>query len=189
MNLDKNKTLQQIEEFARNAHSGQMRKYSDEEYIIHPIRVMKICQLYTHDIAILSTALLHDVLEDTKVTSAELEQFLSGIFSNQEAQKILQLTQDLTDVFIKENYPNLNRKQRKAKEWDRMESIHYDAQTVKYADIIDNSQEILVYDPNFARVYLKECLKGLQNMKKGNSELYQLAFETVQAGMKKLHIR
>lgn len=65
-------TLYKIQQFADNAHGEQMRKYSDERYIVHPIRVMETCSAYTDKIQILAAALLHDVLEDTPVSEMEL---------------------------------------------------------------------------------------------------------------------
>lgn len=59
--------LKNIEEFARQAHGDQQRKFADEPYIMHPIRVMQLCGEYASDLPVLSAALLHDVLEDTAV--------------------------------------------------------------------------------------------------------------------------
>lgn len=53
--------LEQIRDFADKAHGEQMRKYTPERYIVHPVRVMKICREYTDDITVLAAALLHDV--------------------------------------------------------------------------------------------------------------------------------
>ena len=73
---DTDKILNAITEFADRAHGEQMRKYVPDRYIVHPIRVMKLCREYTNDVATLSAALLHDVLEDTATTGEEIEQFI-----------------------------------------------------------------------------------------------------------------
>ena len=58
--------------FARNAHGEQKRK-SGEPYITHPITVAHyLAELYMDEITLIG-ALLHDVIEDTKVTSAMVE--------------------------------------------------------------------------------------------------------------------
>ena len=58
-------------EFARKAHEGQLRK-SGEPYIIHPIAVAQIIADLKLDSESIAAALLHDVIEDTGVTHAEL---------------------------------------------------------------------------------------------------------------------
>ena len=63
--MQKDEILKQVHDYAEKAHGNQMRKYADERYIVHPERVMKICQEYSDKLPIMSAALLHDVLEDT----------------------------------------------------------------------------------------------------------------------------
>ena len=45
------------------------------------------------------------------------------------------------------------------------------AQTIKYADIIDNAKSIHQYDLNFYKVYRDECLLLLEFMDKGEQQL------------------
>lgn len=59
-------------EFATQAHEKQER-FSGEEYIIHPIAVAEILADLRLDSASLCAALLHDTLEDTKITLRDLE--------------------------------------------------------------------------------------------------------------------
>ncbi len=54
------------------AHEGQIRA-SGEPYCIHPIAVAEILTELKLDTASLITALLHDTLEDTKITLEEIE--------------------------------------------------------------------------------------------------------------------
>jgi GTP pyrophosphokinase len=58
--------------FAFNAHNGQLRK-SGEAYIIHPIAVAKILIGFGMDYQSVIAALLHDVVEDTPVTSEDVK--------------------------------------------------------------------------------------------------------------------
>ncbi len=58
--------------FANEAHSGQLR-VSGEEYISHPLGVAKILADLQLDIVTIIAALLHDVVEDTKVSLDEIE--------------------------------------------------------------------------------------------------------------------
>lgn len=59
--------------FAAAAHEGQKR-YSGEDYIIHPVEVARILLGLNPDMAALQAALLHDVTEDTPVPLSEIEQ-------------------------------------------------------------------------------------------------------------------
>lgn len=61
--------------FGQGAHSGQFRK-SGEPYISHPLAVALILTDLHLDVCTLMAALLHDVVEDTHISKAEIsEQF------------------------------------------------------------------------------------------------------------------
>jgi guanosine-3',5'-bis(diphosphate) 3'-pyrophosphohydrolase len=59
-------------DFARHAHNGQYRK-SGEEYIRHPLAVASILADLGLDVATIVAGILHDTVEDTHVTLADLE--------------------------------------------------------------------------------------------------------------------
>ncbi|HET9653089.1 MAG TPA: HD domain-containing protein, partial [Usitatibacter sp.] len=70
----RSKDVDQIEEayqVARAAHAGQYRQ-SGEPYITHPLAVAKILAEWHLDPQALMAALLHDVVEDTPTTKAEI---------------------------------------------------------------------------------------------------------------------
>ncbi len=171
--------LEKVRAFADQAHGKQARWYTQERYIVHPVRVMEICREYTTDEAILADALLHDVLEDTPVNKEELTRFLLTVMETEEAIRTVDLVEELTDVYVKSNYPALNRQKRKTREAARLEKTSAAAQTVKYADILDNSVEITRHDPQFARLFLREGKDFLSRMTKGDQRLYQRAVLTV----------
>lgn len=171
--------LLQVRDFADQAHGIQKRKYTPDRYIVHPIRVMEILKNYTSEIPVLAAALLHDVLEDTPVKKDELMHFLLTIMSEPESKKTLALVEELSDIYTKKAYPAYNRRKRKSLELGRMQKISPEAQTIKYADIIDNCQEIVQHDPDFARVFLNECKALLKKIQDGNPELYKIAMENV----------
>jgi guanosine-3',5'-bis(diphosphate) 3'-pyrophosphohydrolase len=174
--------LEKIKEYADSAHGEQTRKYSNDRYIVHPIRVMEMCKKYSNDIAVLAAALLHDVIEDTPVTAKELEEFLHGVMDAQDATRTLNLVIELTDIYTKQAFPRFNRRTRKSKEHDRMVKTSAEAQTIKYADIIDNA-DVTINDVDFALVYLNESRRLLQRMNKGNEDLRQRALEIVNRGI------
>jgi (p)ppGpp synthase/HD superfamily hydrolase len=171
--------LLKIKGFADRAHGDQMRKYTPERYIVHPERVMLICREYVTDIPVQAAALLHDVLEDTPVTSGEIEKFLKELMPETQALKTVELVQELTDVYIKKDFPHLNRKSRKEMETTRLSKTSAAAQTIKYADLIDNAIDILKHDPHFGRKFISEARSLLKYMKNGNAELRQRAIKTL----------
>jgi (p)ppGpp synthase/HD superfamily hydrolase len=172
--------IEKVKVFADQAHGDQRRKYSNERYIFHPLRVMENCRNYTDDMAVLAAALLHDVLEDTKVTREEMDNFLREIMPEVMAARTLDLVIELTDVYTKKNYPGLNRRARKMREADRLAKISGDAQTIKYADIIDNVTNIFVNDPDFAVVFIQEGRYALRKMEKGDEELFDKANKMIE---------
>jgi guanosine-3',5'-bis(diphosphate) 3'-pyrophosphohydrolase len=61
--------------FAEAAHRGQRRK-DDRAFIAHPVHVARLLAARGYDEEVVAAALLHDVVEDTAVTLAEIrEQF------------------------------------------------------------------------------------------------------------------
>jgi (p)ppGpp synthase/HD superfamily hydrolase len=179
--------LDQITNFADRAHGSQMRKYTPERYIVHPIRVMETCQKYDNRLPVLAAALLHDVLEDTPVSPEKMRDFLLTLMNRHDAEQTLSLVEELTDVYVKTDYPQWNRRKRKEKELERIAGTSPSAQTIKYADIIDNTKEITVHDPQFASRYLRECLSILKKIDKGNAVLRQLALDSVERNLDNLN--
>ena len=180
-----NDILQQVKDFAAAAHADQRRKYKEELYINHPVRVSEHCQKHTNSLPIAAAALLHDVLEDTDIKEEQMHDFLMRIMPAH-AGHTLRLVKDLTDVYTHASYPLMNRRRRKEKEADRLAGIHADAQTIKYADIIDNSHDIVVSGDDFAPTFLRECKAILKKIPKGNQILYKEAMEAVEKGLKML---
>ncbi|NOQ42741.1 MAG: HD domain-containing protein [Desulfuromusa sp.] len=58
---------------ARSSHQGQVRK-SGEPYIFHPLRVTHLAARHWMDFPSIIAALLHDVVEDTPVTLADVRE-------------------------------------------------------------------------------------------------------------------
>lgn len=73
--------------YADKAHTGQTRK-TGEPYITHPVSVACILAKLHLDVPTLLAALLHDVIEDTGVASAEI----SDMFGKQVAELVDGLT-------------------------------------------------------------------------------------------------
>jgi (p)ppGpp synthase/HD superfamily hydrolase len=162
-------------EFATIAHEGQVRKYTGEPYINHPIEVAKIVYSVLHTKAMLCAALLHDVIEDCSVTYDEVvEQF---------GEEVALLVNWLSDRSKPEDG---NRAYRK--EIDRIWISVADpqAKTIKLADLISNSRSILQHDKEFAKVYIKEKELLLEVLTEGDATLYAQAMDIVVKAKKEL---
>ena len=59
--------------FAAAAHAGVNRKGKNRPYILHPIEAMTVVGSLTDDEDVLAAAVLHDTVEDTPVTIADIE--------------------------------------------------------------------------------------------------------------------
>lgn len=169
--------------YADQAHGDQLRKYTGERYIVHPVRVMEMVREFHDDICVLSAAILHDVLEDTPVTATEMERALAAVMSPSEVSRTVGLVTELTDIFIKSDYPRLNRRTRKEKEAHRLRQVSPDAQTVKYADIIDNVSDIVRQDEDFAMTYVREARRMLELMESGHPVLRERAVRLVEESL------
>jgi (p)ppGpp synthase/HD superfamily hydrolase len=132
-------------EFAATAHAGQTRKYTGEPYIVHPRAVADIVRTVAHDEAMIAAALLHDVVEDCGVGLIEIQDAFGP--------DVAELVAWLTDVSIPSDG---NRAARKAVDREHIAKAPARAQTIKLADLIDNTKTIVARDPNFAKVYCRE---------------------------------
>lgn len=152
--MDKNELItNKALEFAREKHKGQMRKNNTPvEYITHPINVANLVKKYANNAEniddLVSSAYLHDTLEDTNTTYEELICNFGNLISN--------LVKELTnnDVLKKEigktKYLSM-----------KMKSMSEDALIIKLCDRLDNVSSL--YDTNKAFIdkYLRETISIL----------------------------
>lgn len=150
--------------FATLAHGNQRRKYTDDPYIRHPIRVAGLVRMHTNDSEVIAAALLHDVIEDTSVTLAQLELFFSD--------RVTRLVQQLTDISRPEDG---NRAVRKELDRQYIALASPEAKTIKLADLIDNAHSIVEFDPSFAKVFMKEKVALLEVLTEGDGRLLREA--------------
>lgn len=64
--------------FAAQKHAGQFRKGTDIPYITHPVQVMQILTENNCPENVIVAGILHDTLEDTDTTPAEIEQLFGA---------------------------------------------------------------------------------------------------------------
>ena len=156
--------------FAKAAHEavGQIRKYTGDPYICHPLAVAVIVSKVEHTESMLMAALLHDTVEDTRVTLEEV--------AREFGEEVAALVGWLTDVSRPEDG---NRTRRKAIDREHSGQAPAAAQTIKLADLLHNTSSIVAHDPAFARVYLQEMAALLEVLSKGDGGLRMKAQDSL----------
>lgn len=157
-------------DFANKKHRevNQVRKYTGQPYIVHPIEVMNIVKKSPiHTPEMLIAAVLHDTVEDTKTTLEEIE----SIFGH----TVMTYVKGLTDV---SKPTDGKRSVRKAMDRDHSASQSMEVQTVKIADLISNAQDIMTHDPEgFGKVYIQEKKELMKVLTKACPVLRKMALE------------
>lgn len=155
--------------FAHAAHAavGQLRKYTLDPYIVHPMAVSGLVAKVDGTLEMVMAAVLHDVVEDTKVTATDIR----NLFGDE----VGDMVSALTDVYTKEAVPHLNRAARKEAEAKRYANLSYAVKTIKLADMIDNTKSISEFDPGFFKTYAVEKRRLLESLVGGNERLYEVA--------------
>lgn len=168
---------EQARRYATKAHAGagQWRKYTNEPYIVHPAAVVELVRSVTHNEAMLAAAWLHDTVEDTPST-------LNDILSHF-GQEVARLVEMLTDSHPTEAR---NRAARKVAHFRHTALACAEAQTIKLADIIDNTRSIIHFDPHFARVYLVEKRVQIGLLTEGHPALWKQASLIIEQGIEQL---
>jgi guanosine-3',5'-bis(diphosphate) 3'-pyrophosphohydrolase len=123
-------------EFAANKHRDQRRKDAQASpYINHPIALANVLvhEGQVNDPVVLSAALLHDTVEDTQTTAAELRQ----AFGEKIAGVVLEVTDD----------KDLPKAERKRLQVEHAAHISREAKLVKLADKICNVRDVSDHPP------------------------------------------
>lgn len=149
--------------FAAKAHDCQLRQFTGAPYISHPIAVAETIRTIGGTEEMVAAALLHDVVEDSNVP-IEMIEYEFG-------EDIAALVDWLTDPIVEGN-----RAVRKAFACELLSHAPGAAQTIKVADLLDNTASITEFAPKFARVYLLEKQNLLDVMKDAHPELRQEAY-------------
>lgn len=166
--------------FAYATHAGQKRKYTGEDYVLHCISVLSIIEDHTNHPPSYAkaAAIMHDCIEDAKDPDATLFAMTRMFPAN-----VVDLVIELTDTPV---VPGLNRARRKEIDRGRLASASYWAQTIKCADMIDNTGSIILYDPDFAVTYLEEKALLLPLLTNASPKLWEMANKTLVAAQEKL---
>ena len=118
-------------EFASEKHRNQRRKgVETSPYINHPIQVAEVLAAVGQvaDLTTLTAALLHDTVEDTDTSGADLEK----LFGRDVAEVVLEVTDD----------KSLPKRERKRLQIEHTSGLSDRAKQIKIADKICNVREI-----------------------------------------------
>ena len=170
MSLPKTDAVKRAVNFATKAHGTQVRKYSNEPYINHPVEVATLLHKYGAPEPVVIAALLHDVVEDTAVTPLEIQL----AFGNEVAD----LVAEVTDVSRPEHG---SRAVRKSLDRNHLAKSSFSGASIKLADLISNSKTITECDPKFARTYMAEKRELLEVLRHGNKVLLMQATDILLA--------
>lgn len=168
--------------FVKIMHGEQMRRYTNKHYWTHVLEVGTVAYEVSGIPLTLEIGLCHDLFEDTNCHKMLLYDFLHVIgYHIGEVTEIISATNELTDVFTTAKYPNLNRASRHELEARRLSKISNIAQTVKYADFLDNTKCIIKNDPGFAKRYIPEKKHVLEGCRSGNQTLLMMIENQIKA--------
>lgn len=177
--------VEKAKEWAHAAHDsiGQKRKYSGDNYWVHTDRVADALKEAGESEEVQAAGHLHDDLEDVADKNVKFNEAAMLIDFG---TKITELVKEVTNVYTKENYPNLNRAERKRLEHKRLSTISKEAKSIKLADIIDNVTGVIDNDIGFGKVFVFEKSQLLVYLRDGNESLYKKATKAVADEIAKL---
>lgn len=133
-------------ELATTAHEGQQRKYGGGPYIEHPRRVAaKVATLDEATVTMVAAAHLHDAIEDTALTQADIAARI--------APEVGELVAHLTNPSKGSDAP---RAERKRMDRDHLLVIPREAKLIKLCDRIDNLGEMRNAPLDFLDTYAGE---------------------------------
>lgn len=156
-------------EYAAEKHEGQVRKDVEKTpYIIHPIGVAE--QVWDvgniRSVNVLTSALLHDTLEDTNATEEEIKELFGA--------RVLYTVKEVT------NDQTLSTQENKQRQVDHAPSMSLDGQLVKLADRLYNVRDLDPPPPSWSEEKVNEYYswgKKLLAALRGTNEDLELALQ------------
>lgn len=166
----------EVLDFAKKWHGDQKRKYTGEPYWHHVKEVTEIVKTSEyHNEDMVYMAYLHDVLEDTEATIDDIYKLFRDYPNTKHysvAETVVQGVCGLTD----KSKPNDgNRAHRKEIDRRHLSAQTWRVKTVKCADIISNTKDILANDKKFSLTYIPEKIALLQVLNDSGFDLYMRA--------------
>jgi len=170
-------------DFAARKHRDQRRKDQEASpYINHPIALVNLLwnSAGITDPAVITAALLHDTVEDTDTTFAELEQEFG--------REVKELVQEVTDD------RSLPKQQRKQLQVEHASSLSDKAKLVKLADKISNLRDMVSSPPadwsrDRKREYFEWGKQVVDQIRGTHAGLETLFDQVYQQGVQQFEVR
>lgn len=160
---------------AKDSHFGQVRKYTAEPYIVHPVAVAIILYNFLQKKAtyqMICACLLHDVPEDCEVSFNTLAKSFD--------KETIHLVSGLTSA--SKWLVGFNRTKRKAIDKAFLKTTDWQVQSIKCADIIHNTESIVEHDRGFAITYLKEKKDLIPVLALADGKILEHVYKIVERG-------
>lgn len=141
-------------------HGDQMRKFSDELYINHCLRVASLVGDYTEDDELVIAAVLHDIVEDTPATLTDVNSWFGS--------KVTGLVKELTNDDI-----SISHKGKKVYMSEKFNTLSSEALIIKSLDRLDNLTGLINSNATlqFVKTYVSDTDYLIENM---NRDLLQV---------------
>jgi (p)ppGpp synthase/HD superfamily hydrolase len=154
-------------------HANHQRKWTKEPYFVHLEEVANILSDIGADPEVIAAGYLHDSIEDVGATFEMIQEHFGT--------RVATLVNEVTDKSTKSDG---NRATRKKKDREALAKVSPDGQTIKLADLLSNTKDIVKNDPEFAKVYLDEKAALLPLLNRGHSGLWEEALESLIKGQR-----
>lgn len=130
---------QKARNFARRKHAGQLDDSGKPYFTAHILQVVRILKLVTDDEELITSAYLHDTLEDTNTTYEEILQ----TFGKKVANLVLEVTHEGKKDNIGYYYPHLHTLK---------------AYLLKFADRLSNLSRMEAWNQKRQQQYMKKSV-------------------------------
>lgn len=168
-------------QLAEKLHRGQVRKYTGQPYISHPLRVMSRVMIHplANEVSV-SAAALHDTAEDCNITIEELYKLLNDGESYDGSLLVCNYVKCLTNPSKDSKLP---RSERKQMDREHLRNAPQIVKIIKMIDRIDNLREMTGADNGFKVKYAAESQLLASVIGDADNELYnELLYEVEKLG-------
>jgi (p)ppGpp synthase/HD superfamily hydrolase len=171
--------VEEAMKFAWKKHINQTRQFDGAPYFDHLVEVAVTLHWAGLGSQVIAAGFLHDVKEDQGVTNDELvDKF--GAF-------VALLVDEVTNVA--EDKSLGNREYRQGLEREHLGGACSAAKSIKLADVLSNTRDIVDVNPKFAPGYLEEKRLLLPYLRTGDRVLFELAEQQIERQAKRLRKR
>ncbi len=146
--------IKKAKHFAGGAHEGQVRNFQDVPYILHPVSVAKLVEVYSESDStnlLRVVALLHDTVEDTEVSLSEI--------SSEFNRKVAAIVEELTN-----DEDKIDKAGKTAYLQETLVEMSDNALYVKLCDRLDNVLDLKLTPTYFRKRYAQATKKVIKHL-------------------------